>query len=254
MTTVAQQAPFILPHLRVPQGGVPERVLVCGDPGRAARVAEHLEGVRELARNREYHSYAGTFRGVPVGVTSHGVGAAGAAVCFEELIRAGARVLVRIGTCGTFVDEQQPGDLLVASAVARDDGYTDRVVPAGFPAVADLEVTRALSLAATRASAPHRVGIMVASDVFYPGVLDTRLAQFAAAGALGVEMECGALFVIGTMRRVRTGGVLTVDGYPLRRADDAAEYNPRNDGVKNGVDRMIAVALDALTSDAAPRA
>jgi uridine phosphorylase len=206
-----------------------------------------LDSAQKLARNREYHTYTGVHRGVAIAVTSHGVGASGAAICFEELIRAGASTLIRMGTCGTFVEDLEPGDLLVASAVAREDGYTQRTVPIGFPAVADLHITLALCKAAKRAGARYRAGIVVATDVFYPGVLDTRLATHAAAGALGVEMECGALFILGSLRGVRTGGVLTVDGHPLRRTDDMAEYHPRANAVQTGVDCMISVALDAIT-------
>jgi hypothetical protein len=68
----------VLPSLRVEVGSLPEGVLLPGDPARAARIAERLERPEELAKNREFHSYRGLWKGVPVGVISTGVGAPGA--------------------------------------------------------------------------------------------------------------------------------------------------------------------------------
>jgi len=45
-----------------------------------------------------------------------------------------------------------------------------------------------------------------------PGVLDPGFETYAAAGAISVEMECSALFIVGTLRRVRTGAIVAIDG------------------------------------------
>ena len=87
MAPVRLPADAELPLLRTRVSDLADRALVVGDPGRAARVAELLDNATQLTANREYHVYNGTYRGVPVTVASHGVGAAGAAVCFEELAR-----------------------------------------------------------------------------------------------------------------------------------------------------------------------
>jgi len=76
-------------------------------------------------------------------VSSHGIGLAGAAINFEELIK--AEVIIRVGTAGSYVEELRPGDLIVASCSAvRAEGVTKQLVPKGVPSVGDLKVTQAI--------------------------------------------------------------------------------------------------------------
>ena len=75
-----------LPITGLPVGGVSPRVIVCGDPARADRIAERLDGPAPLSHRREYRAHHGTYRGLPITVCSHGIGAPGAAIAFEELI------------------------------------------------------------------------------------------------------------------------------------------------------------------------
>lgn len=237
-----------LPHLLVEPGDLPETLLVPGDPKRAERIAEHLDRAERVAANREYHSFRGTFRGVPIGVTSAGVGAAGAAVAYEEAIRAGARTLIRVGTAGSLSDAVLAGDLVIVDAAARGEGVSRQLVPLEMPAVADPDVSAALWEAARGGGRVHR-GIGVSVDAFYRGVLDLGFEAYAAAGAMCVEMECSALFIIATMRRVRAGAVVAIDG-DARKAS-AGGHDPHRDNVRAAVDREIAVALEAAVQLAA---
>lgn len=69
----------------------------------------------EVANNREYYTISGTYKGVPVTVSSHGVGGGGASMQFHELIDAGAKVIIRAGTCGSFQPHLREGSLIVVS-------------------------------------------------------------------------------------------------------------------------------------------
>ncbi|HSL58642.1 MAG TPA: hypothetical protein VK866_12430, partial [Acidimicrobiales bacterium] len=205
---------------------------------------------REIGRNREYVTFVGRHRGVEVAVASHGVGAAGAAICFEELCRAGARSLVRAGTCGGLDPDVVDGHLVIATAAARDEGLTVRLVPTGFPAVADVDVVVALRAAAATTGAPVREGVVLTSDLFYPhDVLGADLERWARAGAVAVEMECAALFVVAALHGARAGAVLAVDGNPLARGDvEMAGYDPHRPVVRDAIDAAATTALDALVA------
>jgi len=233
-----------LPHLLVSPGDLPEYLLVPGDPKRAARIAERLDGAVQVAANREYHTFRGTYRGVPVGVTSAGVGAAGAVIAYEEAIRAGAKTLIRVGTAGSLSDDVHAGDLVVVFGAARGEGTSRQLVPLEMPAVADPDVSAALwSVALAHEGRTHR-GIGLSVDAYYRGVLDLGFDTYAAAGAICVEMECSALFIVGTLRRVRTGAIVAIDGDA--RAAATGKHQPRGDLVSQAVDREIQIALDAV--------
>ena len=238
----------VLPLLRARVADVPDRVLVVGDPARARVMAGRLDASEELGANREYVVLAGTWRGARVGVASHGVGAAGAAVCFEELARAGVGRMIRAGTCGGLRPGVADGDLVVATAAIRDEGLTPRLVDPSFPAVAHVDVVLALRAAALAAGRAVHEGIVLTSDLFYPhDVVGGNLPLWASAGAVAVEMEASALFVTASLHGAEAGGVFVVDGTPL--ADpDMAGYDPHRSVVHAAVDVMATIALDALVS------
>ena len=68
----------VLPCLALKSGEINPRVLTCGDPARAEKIAMlNLDGAVCMAKNLEYWTYNGSYKGVPVTITSHGVGCGG---------------------------------------------------------------------------------------------------------------------------------------------------------------------------------
>lgn len=236
----------LLPNLKVNPEELPKRVIVCGDPKRAEQVASMLQEGLPLAKNREYHSYKGSWKGVEVAVVSHGVGSPGAAVCFEELAKGGAEVLIRVGTAGSYQKEIQPGHLVISTAAVRTDGLTRQLVPEGFPAIANRHVVDQLVKASEFNKQEAHEGITLTLDVFYSGVIEFPHAIYKNAGVLAVEMENSALFTIGAIRGVKTGAILAIDGYA--DADLRNEYNPHTDLVAKAIEKEAIIALDALIS------
>lgn len=243
-------ADLVLPILGTRRADVPERVLVVGDPARAERIGQLLDGAVVISRNREYVLVRGGHAGVDVAVCSHGVGSAGATVCFEELCRAGARRLIRAGTCGGMQPHVREGALVVARAAVREEGTTAKLVPPSFPAVADHEVVAALLAAARAADQDVVEGIVLTSDLFYPHpVLGSDLERWPRAGVVAVEMEVAALFVTASLHGAAAGAILAVDGNPLATADDdMSGYDPHRAVVTDAVDRMVQIALAALVA------
>lgn len=239
-----------LPHLRAFAGDIAPRVLVVGDPARARRAGELLDDAREVGSNREYVTLSGTYGGQSVSVCSHGVGSAGAAICFEELARAGASRMVRAGTAGGMQPGVRDGAVVVGTAAVRDEGVTPRLVPLGFPAAADPDLTRALVDAAADCGVPVHTGVVLTSDTFYPlPVLGDELALWARAGCVAVEMELSVLLVLGALHGFEAGGVFAIDGNPLAAADTAMSgYDPDRDVVARAVDAALTTALRALVA------
>ncbi|BFT73561.1 nucleoside phosphorylase [Paenibacillus sp. P36] len=218
--------------------------IVCGDPFRAEAIARKLDNVRELAFSREYRTFVGEVSGVAITVVSHGVGSPGAAVCFEELIKGGVKTLIRVGTAGSYSAEVPPGSLVVSTAAVREDGLTRQLVPLGFPAVADSDVVRALFEAASETDGLVKKGITVTLDAFFQGVEEFPHRKYKQAGALAVEMEISALYVIAALRGVRAGAIVALDGYA--DADLREVYDPHTDVVSGAVEREINAAIRAI--------
>jgi uridine phosphorylase len=211
------------------------KVIVCGAPERAALLAAKLKNSKLLAKNREYHSYLGYYNEEPILITSHGVGSSGAAICFQELIDVGAEVIIRLGTAGGLYDDSKPGDIAIAVGAVRKDGVSSLMIPVGYPALPDLALTYQLVNQARSALPTARAGIVVSSDLFYPGILEDDLALYAKAGVIAVEMECATLFVVGRLRKIATGSVLILDGNPLKWEDGV--YDPQGKAVAESIDK-----------------
>ncbi|MDI7246539.1 MAG: nucleoside phosphorylase [Bacillota bacterium] len=234
----------MLPILKVYPGQVSQYAIVCGDPGRTRVIAKHLEDAREVAYNREYRVVNGVYRGTPVTIASHGVGAAGACVCFEDLIKAGARVLIRVGTAGSLSRSIVDGDLIVATGAVREDGVTDQLVPLSFPAIADSRVADALYGVGLARGARISRGVVLSVGAFYPGILPLPNAEMSRAGAIGVEMEVSALLIVAALRGVCAGAILAVDGVAVEFEGDA--YNPNREVVAKAIELEAEIALDAV--------
>jgi uridine phosphorylase len=242
-----------LPITGLPMGQVSPSVVVCGDPARAERVAARLDGATLLSDRREYRAFRGAYHGQPITVCSHGIGAPGAAIAFEELIAAGARRIIRVGTCGGLQPDLAAGDLIVATAAVQNTGYGRETVPDGYPAAADPALTLALTRAVAVVRPDARRGVVLSRDNFYAGVTAPAAPDYrtmSAARVLAVEMECAALFLVGSLRDVATAAVLVVDGNVLTVGESFDTYQPGQPVVADAVAAAIGCALEALRTAA----
>lgn len=242
-----------LPITGLPVGEVSPAVIVCGDPARADRIAERLEGGALLSHKREYRAHRGSFGGRAITVCSHGIGAPGAAVAFEELIAAGAGRIIRVGTCGGLQPDIRPGHLIVVTAAVQNTGYGREVVPDGYPAAADPDLTHHLwrNVSGMGAANSHngRRGYVLTRDSFYGGVAVPAAPDYremSRAGVLAVEMECAALFLVGALRNTATAAILVVDGNVLATSESMDTYSPGNEIVRRAVDAAALHALETL--------
>ena len=89
-----------VPHLKLTDTLNISYAILPGDPARVDRVAKHMNYVEELSYNREFRTIKGIYKGVPILVTSTGLGGPSTAIVAEELAQIGVQYAVRIGSCG----------------------------------------------------------------------------------------------------------------------------------------------------------
>ncbi|MCH0564859.1 MULTISPECIES: nucleoside phosphorylase [unclassified Streptomyces] len=239
----------LLPISRIPRTGLPAHAVVVGAPERAVDAAALLEDRVQVAQHREYLTFTGTWQGLPVVVASHGVGAPGAVLLFQELADAGVRTILRLGTAGAMQAGIEDGSLVIAQAAVRDDGVSHQLLPPEYPAFAAPETVLALQEAAEQAGVPYHRGVVWTRAAFQPGWLDLPGDTYVRAGVAAIEMELSALMVLASARGLVAGGALVVDG---ANADDLVDveatggYDPHRKVVTDGVARGVRVSLDAL--------
>ncbi len=231
-------------------GEIPELVLLPGDPDRSRDIAiNFFDDSVEIAKKREYWSFKGKWKGVPVAVCSTGIGCPSAAIALEELVRVGCTTFLRVGTSGAISHSVKAGDLVIFTGSVRDDGTSRQYVPIEFPAVADPEIISALIEAARENKSKFHVGIGHSKDAFYsehpeyvadPDGTRRKWDYLRNSRVLASEMESAALFVVGHLRGVKVGTICVVIGENIEKEAKIIGKPP--------IDSLIPVALDAITS------
>ena len=251
-------------HIKCSEGDVAPYVLLPGDPGRVSIAAAHWDEAREVAENREYVTYTGTYKGVPITCTSTGIGCPSTAIAIEELARLGARVFIRIGTCGTFQDHVRNGDLAIFDAAMRYDGASRLYAPLEFPAAASLGVTQALIDAARTAGVRYHVGITRSGDSFYarharPGSSFNNFwqsdwaehhADLQRLGVLGAEMEASVIFVLARVWGLHAGAIAVVVDNVMEVTREIGRFDPQQGFThdREPIELMTLIASEAVRS------
>lgn len=201
-------------HIHAEPGEVAPLVLLPGDPKRARFIAETFFTEPELyTDHRGMLGFTGTYQGMRVSVQTTGMGCPSLAITVEELVRLGAQTLVRVGTAGIISRDVKPGELIVATGAVPNDGTTRQYLDgAPYAPVPDFSVTAALHRVAAAGDKPVHTGLIQTEDAFY-ATTPEHVEELAQQGVLAIEMEASALFLLGKLRRVRTGCALVASNY-----------------------------------------
>jgi uridine phosphorylase len=245
-------------HVGFSAGDLPDGTtiaLLSGDPARSELIATgRLDGGTELGRNRGLDSFVARLpRGAPVLCATSGMGAPSASIVVNELVQAGIRTIIRIGTSGSIRDDVRIGSVVVPSGALTNQGAADDVAPPRFPAAADPFLTVELARAADRLGVTRHVGIVASVDTFYEGQersessanphllrrLRGMIDEYHDLGVLSFEMEAGTLFKMGAVYGFAAGAALAI---VAQRTEHEGVDHSKSEAA---VDRAIAVAVAA---------
>ena len=239
-------------HTGVGPDDIGRYVILPGDPKRCAKIAAHFDGASLVADVREYTTYTGTLEGVPVSVTSTGIGGPSAAIAIDELAKCGAHTFLRVGTCGGMQDDVMGGDIVIATGAVRMEGTSREFAPIEYPAVADIDCVNALAAAAKKLEVPNHLGVVQCKDSFFgqhepeimpvSGELEGKWQAWLRMGCLASEMESAALFIAGLFLRVRVGSCFLVVANQERAKKGLANRQAHD------TEAAISVAVEALRS------
>ncbi|HIE23363.1 MAG TPA: nucleoside phosphorylase [Candidatus Korarchaeota archaeon] len=240
----------IQPHIMCGPGDIAKYVLLPGDPKRAEKIAKFFDEYRLVAEYRQYVTFTGTYKGIPVSVTSTGIGCPAAAIAVEELAKIGAKCFIRVGTTGAMQPDIDIGNIIVATAAVRADGTTRAYVPPEYPAVASAEVVNSLLKAANNLDVEIRSGVILTGDAFYAEDQEA-IKLWSSLGVLSVEMEASVIFVLSQIKGLKAGAILAVDGNLIKgtkkgefkKGEKKGELDPR---VQKAIELETRVALEAI--------
>lgn len=244
----------IMHHINMKKGDVGRYVLLPGDPGRCEMIAKAFDTCEFVTSNREYTTFTGSLCGETVSVTSTGVGSPSTAIAIEELRLIGADTMIRVGTAGAMFPETKIGSLAIITGAIRDEGTSLQYMPVEFPAIPDVAVVQALIQAAKTTKQVYLTGITQSKDSFYgqhqPARMpigDRLLERWKAwkmGGAICSEMESSALFILGSIYKIRTGGIMLISGNQ-ELADGSIRTKPSLDGLINTTIEALKILIQS---------
>jgi uridine phosphorylase len=205
-------------HIGLERGELAEHVLLVGDPGRVAKVAQRWDSIEVERTNREITTATGTYRGMRLSCMSTGMGTDNVEIVLAEVMEITDQpTLVRIGSSGALQPEIGLGDLIVSTGAVRLENTTDFYVHPGFPAVAHRDVVWALERACRDLGFTYHVGLTATASGFYAPqgramrTLPVRYPELAEElrrqRVANLEMESSALFVLAHLAGLRSGTI-----------------------------------------------
>jgi purine-nucleoside phosphorylase len=166
-----------------------------GDPLRSKFIAENFLEDAVLVNNiRGVQGYTGYYKGKRVSVMASGMGMPSIGIYSYELFNFyDVSSIIRVGSCGAFLPELKPCDIILAQGSCTDSHFADQYnLPGTFAPIADFGLLRKAVDECERLGVNYRVGNILATDVFYNDSYNSL--DWAKLGVLGVEMESTALY------------------------------------------------------------
>ena len=201
--------------------GIGRYILLPGSDGRAASIAEHFSGREVREHPRRHNVYLGTLdlqgETVDVATVATGMGCPSVDIIVNELVRLGARRLLRVGTAGSLQpDRITVGSVVIASAAVRDEGTSRHYMPPEIPAVASPLMIAACERACAALGVRQTfTGIVHTKDSLFARELragpmveenERFMDLLRKSGVLASEMESAMLF---TLAQVLTQEILS---------------------------------------------
>ncbi|ADN03150.1 purine-nucleoside phosphorylase [Spirochaeta thermophila] len=230
-------------HIGAKEGEIADVVLLPGDPLRAQEIAQRfLDDPVCYNRVRNMLGFTGTWRGMRVSVQGTGMGIPSISIYVEELIREyGAKILMRVGTCGSLQRDVGLYHLVLAQSASSDSNVNRRRFRGlDFAPWADFDLLSTAFQVARERGLPVHVGGVISSDTFYqPDPEEWKL--WARYGVMAVEMEASGLYTIALREGVKALTLLTVSDSLVTGDLTSAEEREK------GMLSMVEVALETAS-------
>ncbi|HCJ67326.1 MAG TPA: hypothetical protein DHV62_08410 [Elusimicrobia bacterium] len=229
-------------HLKIKPQNLSPTVLLSGDPGRTKMVAEKfLTATKMINDFRGLLAYTGKYENVPVSVVTTGMGCPSAAIVIEELVNLGAKILIRIGTCGAVQKRIKPADLIIPNSAVPLVGLLKNYHLLTKITKPNNSITRKLTEKTIESGIIYWVGPICTSDAFYQEKKEAK--EWEDKDILAMEMECAGLFALAKLRKVKAGAILTATGNILY-----GQQVMETKEIKKSISIMCKIALETIIS------
>lgn len=197
-------------HLGIDETMVANKVILTPDPQQIPFYAALLDDAKKVGEYREYVTYTGTYKGIPMSVMSCGFGCMPMAIAVEELNHLGVKEIIKIAACPAIQPETKPGTLVAASGAVRSEGATREYIDISYPAVTDMGLLSRLLKAGVKDSALFRSHDCLSLDTPRAFGGKERIARWEKLGVDIVDGETSSMLVISSILNCHAASVALV--------------------------------------------
>lgn len=233
-------------HISAKQGDIAPIVLMPGDPLRAKFIAENnLENIRQVNSVRNIFIFTGTYKGIPVTIGASGMGCPSIGIYSYELYNEyGVECIMRIGTCGAYLDSIHLFELINTDVAFSESTYAKAAF--GYDEDHFQHQGKAFDIingTAKKLKIPIQAGAIHSGDAFYR--VDRELPAIAKKNkCLGAEMEAFALFANAKYFNKTAATLLTVSDNIITHQQISAEEREKSLAVMSRLALETCLNLD----------
>lgn len=233
------------PHNEAKKEDIAEVVVMPGDPLRAKYIAEkYLDNYKLVNKVRGMYAYTGLYKGNRITIMAHGMGMPSIGIYVYELFKIyGVKKIIRIGSCGGYLKEEQLFDIILATDIYTESTYALNLNNDDCHLVeANKKLNEKISKIAEEKGINLFKGTTVCVDCFDPYMTDINkfLARIPKnIKPIAAEMEGFALLYIAKMLGKEAACLMSV--VDSKYIDKIATTEER----EKGLDKMIELALDS---------
>ncbi len=209
MSRIPQDDCVISPEQGRGEPLLPETGILVANPAETGVLKEYAEA-HSMHRSFLFHS--NLYHSDRLFLAGPAVGAPMAVLCLEKLIALGAKRIVLYGWCGSLQKELRAMDVLLPTEALSEEGTS--------PHYQD-QAEQGRAITPSSLLCPHLQKILAAAAIsFHQGRVWTtdapyretrkKIADYAAQGICGVDMEYSALCTVAAFRGVEFAAVLLV--------------------------------------------
>lgn len=232
------------PHNSAPKGAFAKVVLMPGDPLRAKYIVDNFLVDAELVNNvRGIQGYTGyTKNGKRISVMASGMGMPSIGIYSYELFREyGVEAIFRIGTAGSYREEVEVGDIVLAMGACTNSNWAGQFDLRGgtYSAISSFELLQAAYATGLEQGKRIHCGNTLSSDIFYD-VDSSAWKKWADLGVLAVEMEAYSLYTTASRLGKKALTILTISDSFV--SDTVLTPEERQTGLNSMIELSIATA------------
>ncbi|MBP3635798.1 MAG: purine-nucleoside phosphorylase [Bacilli bacterium] len=233
-------------HNEANLGDIAKTVIMSGDPLRVKKIADnYLENVKLVNKIRNIYAYTGTYKGKEITIMAHGMGMPSAGIYVYELYKFyGVEKIIRLGSCGTYVDNINLLDIILVDKSYTESNYAYTLNNEHVQVASSSEnLNRIVEKIAKRENINIVKGNVCTTDCFdwYMTDLNKFLDRIPKElNIVAAEMESFAIFYIANLLKKEAACILTVVDSHYKKQELSAEER------QNSIDKMTILALESI--------